>query len=145
MSYVSRSSSRDEKVVHRARYPFVYHLVSWLWLLLLGVFVVGIIAFFQREIEAWTTEMTVTTKRLVLKRGLFNVHTEELPLDTVEEINVQRSFWGQIFNYGRISVAGTGAGGIEFPPSQGPLRFRSAILEARADHVSRQLRSVHPA
>ncbi len=138
MSYVVRSSSRDEVVVYRARFPFVYHLVSWLWLLLLGVFVIGIIVFFQREIVAWTTEMAVTSKRLVLKRGLFDIRTEELPLDSVEEVNVRRSFWGQLFSFGRISVSGTGAGGIEFPDSQAPLRFRAAIQDARG-HVPRVL------
>lgn len=131
MSYVARSSTRDEVLVYRARFPVVYHLVSWLWLLLLGVFVIGIIVFFDREIRAWTTEMAVTNQRLVLKQGLFTIRTEELPLDSVEEVNVKRSLWGQIFSFGRISVAGTGAGGIEFPDAQAPLRFRAAIVEAR--------------
>lgn len=135
MSYVKRSSGRDEVVLYRARFPAVYHLTSWLLLLTLGVVVIGIFAFVQREVRAWTAEMAVTNRRVVLKQGLFNVSTEELPLDTIEEINLSRTFWGQVFGYGRVAVAGTGAGAIAFPDAQAPLRFRGAIEEARAQAV----------
>ncbi|MEN0062864.1 MAG: PH domain-containing protein [Myxococcota bacterium] len=131
MSYVTRSLSRDEVVIHRARFPLVYHLVSWIWLLTLGILLVGILVFIDREVRAWTSEMVVTSRRIVFKQGLFSVRTEELPLDTVEEVNLHRTFWGQIFGYGQISIAGTGSGTIDFPNAQAPLRFRAAIEEAR--------------
>lgn len=128
-------------VLHRARFPVVYHLGSWLLLLTLGILIIGVIGFFQREIRAWTTEMVVTNRRILLKQGLFNITTEELPLDTVEEINLARTFWGQVFGYGQVSVAGTGAGAITFPDAQAPLRFRAAIEEARAEAVRDQASS----
>lgn len=130
MSYVRRSSGPDEVVIHRARFPFVYHLVSWLYLLVFGILVVGIVVFLQREVRAWSTEMAVTSRRVVLKEGLFTIDTEELPLATVEEINLHQSLWGRIFGYGTIAVSGTGAGGIQFPAAQSPLKLRNAIEQA---------------
>ena len=130
--YLKRTLGEDEELVYRARFHWTYHLLSWLWLLVLGVLVVGIVVWLQRSIRAWTTEMGVTSRRVVLKRGLFAISTEELSLSTVEEVNVRQSTWGGILGYGTITVSGTGEGCIEFPIVGDPVGFRAALQDARA-------------
>jgi len=134
MSYVRRSLGEDEEIVYEAGFPWPYHLVSVLYLLLLGIIVVGIIVFLQRQIRAWTTEMVVTSQRIVLKEGWLSISTEELRLDAVEEVNVTQSFWGRLFNFGQLTLGGTGEGSIAFPPANRPVDFRSAIESARMQY-----------
>lgn len=77
--------------------------------------------------DQWITEMAVTSRRIIYKRGLIRRKTAEMNLDKVESVNVSQSILGRIFDYGTIDVRGTG-GGIEGVRSVAePLRFRSAI------------------
>ena len=63
-------------------------------------------------IPAWvkrrTTELAVTNRRVIYKRGFVRRHTIEMNMDKVESVDVDQSFWGRIFNYGTIVVHGTG-------------------------------------
>ena len=129
--YIEKNLVDRETLVYRARFPWWYHVVSWLWLLLLGVVAIGLVVFLVREIRARTTEMGVTSQRLILKQGWIAISTEELSLRTIEEINLTQSLWGRLVGFGRLRVSGTGEGAIAFPPSQDPHAFRAAIAEAR--------------
>ena len=131
-SYIDKSLGDRETLLYRARFPWWYHLVSWLWFLILGIVVVGLVVFIVREIRAWTTEMGVTSQRLILKQGWIGISTEELALWTIEEVNLVQSFWGRICGFGILRVAGTGEGAITFPPAQNPLAFRAAVEKARS-------------
>ncbi len=131
MSYVRRSLGSDERVVYEAGFPWTYHFVSTVYLLVLGIIVVGLVVFVQRCVRAWVTEMAVTSQRVVLKQGFLTIRTEELPLDTIEEINLSQDFWGRLLGHGRLCISGTGDGAIEFPPANRALQFRAAIEDAR--------------
>ena len=61
-------------------------------------------AWFRR----WTTEIDVTDRRIVYKRGFINRHTVEMNMDKVESVDVDQSFWGRLLDYGDIIVRGTG-------------------------------------
>ena len=63
-------------------------------------------AWFQR----WTTEIAITNRRIILKRGFIRRHTIEMNMDKVESVDVDQSLVGRLFNYGDITVRGTGEG-----------------------------------
>lgn len=131
MGYVEQTLSSDEIVVRKAKFHFFQHFVSWLALIFLGVILIGIYIFLKREIRFGTTEIAATNHRIVLKRGWMSRHTEELPVQTVEEISLFQGFWGRLFNFGWIRVTGTGEGCINLPTIAEPMKFRAAIEEAR--------------
>ncbi len=61
-------------------------------------------AWFKR----WTTEIDVTNRRIVYKRGFIKRHTVEMNMDKVESVDVDQSVLGRLLNYGDITIHGTG-------------------------------------
>ncbi len=100
------------------------------------VFFLGLLSFAQKMIIKATTEIAITSKRIVLKRGLVARHIGEISVDRVEGVNVLQGILGRIFNYGRLAVRGMGVGEVIFPPIDDPITFRKAIETARSSATS---------
>ncbi len=95
------------------------------------VFIMGLVRFAQMMIHKATTEIAVTTSRLVYKRGLVARYVGEMNVNRIESVNVLQTFWGRIFGYGRIMVRGMGVGEVILPAIAEPITFRKAIEKAR--------------
>jgi uncharacterized membrane protein YdbT with pleckstrin-like domain len=78
----------------------------------------------------WTTEISVTNQRLVVKRGFLTRRTEELALRAIEEVDFEQGVLGQLFGFGRIAVHGTGVDDMKIPANADPLAFRKAVQRA---------------
>ena len=59
-------------------------------------------------VERLTTEIAVTDKRIIFKRGVFQLHTEETNMDKVASVDVDQTLIGRILGYGTIEIHGTG-------------------------------------
>ncbi len=92
----------------------------------------GLLRYAQMMIIKATTEIAITNKRLVYKRGLIARYVGEMNIDRIEGVNVLQGVWGRIFNYGRIMVRGMGVGEVVLPPIEDPIKFRKAIEKARS-------------
>jgi len=77
----------------------------------------------------WTTEIAVTDKRIIFKRGFINRHTAEMNMDKVANVDVDQSIWGRMFDYGSVHILGTGGiAGIEhLHRIANPIGLRNAI------------------
>jgi uncharacterized membrane protein YdbT with pleckstrin-like domain len=95
------------------------------------IFLMGVLKFAQMLVIKATTEIAVTTSRLIYKRGLVARSVGEMNIDRIEGVSVIQSFWGRIFDFGNVVVRGMGVGEIIFPPIARPLVFRRAIEKAR--------------
>lgn len=100
-------------------------------LMSLFIFILGILRFAQMMVVKATTEIAVTTSRLIYKRGLVARHVGEMSIDRIEGVNVLQSLFGRLFNYGRLAIRGMGVGEVVLPPIDNPLLFRRAIEKAR--------------
>lgn len=79
-----------------------------------------------------TTEMAVTNRRVVLKRGLISRKVEEMRIDYIEGADVNQTMFGRLLGYGQIKVYGTGTESIVFPLfTEDPVNFRRALEAAR--------------
>ena len=130
MSYIERSLGSGEKLIARAHFHWWYSLKAWLALLVLGIFIIGIIIFFDMMIRKWTTEIGVTSHRFVMKTGFFQLRTKEISLSNVEGVSVAQSFWGRLLNYGHLNIEGTGVGAVKIPDIADPVGFRRALESA---------------
>jgi uncharacterized membrane protein YdbT with pleckstrin-like domain len=130
MSYIERSLGSGEKLIARAHFHWWYSLKAWLALIFLGVFIIGIIIFFDMMIRKWTTELGVTSHRFVMKTGFFRLKTNEISLSNVEGVSVAQSFWGRLLNYGHLQIEGTGVGSVKVPDIADPVGFRRALESA---------------
>lgn len=95
------------------------------------ILVMGLFRYAQMMIIKVTTEIVITNKRLVYKRGLVARYVGEMNIDRIEGVNVLQGIVGRIFNYGRVMVRGMGVGEIVLPPIENPLLFRRKIEKAR--------------
>ena len=80
-------------------------------------------AFYQR----WTTEIAVTNKRVILKRGLVVRRTIEMNMSKVESVDVVQSILGRLLGYGDVTIRGTGSSLEPINGIDNPLAFRSSI------------------
>lgn len=92
----------------------------------------GLLRYAQMMIIKATTEIAITNKRLVYKRGLIARYVGEMNIDRIEGVNVLQGVWGRIFNYGRVMVRGMGVGEVVLPSIEDPIKFRKAIEKARS-------------
>lgn len=76
------------------------------------------------------SEFAVTDKRVLIKTGIVTRHTLETILTKVENIGVEQTLWGRMFNFGTLYVTGTGSTKEIFPGIHAPLEFRKAIEAA---------------
>lgn len=77
-----------------------------------------------------STEMGVTSKRVVYKSGVVMRNTAEIRLSKVESVSVRQGFLGRIFGYGDVVIAGTGGNGAVMKGVADPLVFRGKVQDA---------------
>ena len=124
MSYVRKSLVTGERIVHEGRFHWTYKLAAIFWLLLV---VPGLIML----IRIWTTEIAITNRRLICKRGWIARKTDEINLNRIEEVNLEQSVLGRLLGYGKVFCQGTGSADIELPTMADPLRFKKELQEAQ--------------
>lgn len=131
-SYVEQVLVEGERVVHVGRPTLwsVWHLLL-LGLVLLPAFGAGLILWLVAYIRIRSTELAVTTKRVIVKHGFIRRSTIEINLSKVESIQVTQSLLGRVFDFGTLVIAGTGASHAPLEGIAEPLAFRKAFVEAQ--------------
>ena len=155
MSYVQHVLQPGETLLHKSKLHWFIYLpvIPFLAIVLLGaalsskmdgnsgdvnsgvlptsLMVVGAAGAFVTWLRAWirrtTTELAVTDRRVIFKRGLVRRHTVEMNMDKVESVDVDQSILGRLFNYGDVTVRGTGASIEPLRMINDPLHFRSRV------------------
>ncbi|MBY0422817.1 MAG: PH domain-containing protein [Parvularculaceae bacterium] len=159
--YVEKTLASDEHIEYEAEFNWTFNVESWLWCLAAGLtalfycwlqFSVGIrfdalkvgwwltgaaiglalIFLLIHYIYLYTTEIVVTTFRLVFKTGWISRSTQEVSLNKIEEITLEQSVIARLFDFGKLVIRGTGVGVIELPNLDKPIRVRKVIEDARA-------------
>jgi uncharacterized membrane protein YdbT with pleckstrin-like domain len=136
-SYVDTNLLAQEKVLYRA------HTSLWSLapMILLGIVLLALIVGLFVLIAAWiryrTTEFAVTDRRVIAKSGLVSRRTVEMFLDKVESLNVEQSVAGRLFDYGTVTIRGTGATSETFANISAPLVLRKNFMDA-ADSFRRR-------
>ncbi len=148
MGYIEQSLAGEEALITKGRFHWLYYFFAygvlalclavagymyvqarWPWLAAI-LTVIGIIIFLRVMVPIWTTEIGVTSERVVLKQGFLTRHTDEIELPAIEEINVDQGFFGRLLGFGRLTVQGTGDDDVDIPAIASPLRFRTSIQQA---------------
>ncbi len=131
MTYFRNRLAEHEAVVFQGRFHWFSHALAWAALIILGVVIVGVFLFVGMMVRIATTEFAVTSRRVLLKRGLFNIDVDSLSLEAIETVKLHESFIGQLLGFGVVTVHGRGDQCLEFPPMARPDAFMAALEEAR--------------
>ncbi len=136
MSYVASVLQPGERIVRVGRLHWIgyWHAVLFLVLAILcipwaatdglGVVllfcamafgVLAVLSFAHAWFIRWITEIAVTDRRIIYKRGFINRHTVEMNMDKVASVDVDQSILGRMLGYGSIHVVGPGAAASNSP------------------------------
>ena len=131
-SYVEGALVKDERIVHLGHISLwsLWHLFA-LGLLLLPVFGLGLILWVLAYVRYKTTELAITTKRVIVKHGFIRRRTVEININKVESIQVDQEILGRMFNFGTLVIAGAGDPQAPIAGISSPMAFRKAFIEAQ--------------
>ena len=118
-NYVNNHLIRDEHVVVET----MYHWITFLTLR--SLLTLTLAPWFDR----WFSEFVITNRRIIVKTGFISRKTLEMNLSKIESVNVDQSILGRIFNYGSITIIGTGGTKETFHNIAKPIEFRKAFQE----------------
>jgi len=158
--YVERNLLDDEQVVYKGTLHWIV-FIPGLFLILMGVlltmagysipdlfdsgwivfavlpvvfiYIKGSYVLFVALIKSITTELAITSTRIIVKTGLIRRNTTELLHSKVESLNVNQSITGRILGFGTVIINGTG--GIKTPIRHvsKPLEFRKQAMNTVFD------------
>jgi len=149
MGYVEKVLQPDESVTYATTLHWFIFLRAFAWLVLaaaslilwlradawaqffLWYLLVCLVMALLTTLYAWvqreTTELVITSRRVIYKAGLLRRRSVEMNLSKVESVGVTQTVLGRLFGYGQVELKGTGASDSTLPLISDPLRFRSHI------------------
>ena len=150
MGYVEKVLQPEETVIYKTTVHWFAYLQAVLWGVLalisfivslrfdatggaimrwiaLGFLVIAMLLGLLAWIRRVTTELAITSRRIIYKAGLLKRTTFELNRSSVESVGVEQSVFGRLLGYGKVDLKGTGASSQILPLIHDPLRFRSHI------------------
>jgi uncharacterized membrane protein YdbT with pleckstrin-like domain len=104
----------------------------------------GLIGWVYAWIERVTTEIAITDRRIIMKRGLIRRSTVEMNADQIESVSVDQSITGRLFDFGTVTINGTGAGIEPISGVAAPLILRKAVLSVQPRRNSREAAFCRP-
>jgi uncharacterized membrane protein YdbT with pleckstrin-like domain len=151
MKYIDRVLGQNEEIIHETGLHWIVFLAPIACLIVAIVaardlnpndvgktpvaafvaFVFGIMGLcgvIRGLIDWLTTEIAVTTHRVVYKRGLIARDTIEINFNRIEGLDVRQSILGRILNFGTVVIRGTGLGVQPMRDVAGPINLRKAAF-----------------
>ena len=91
---------------------------------------VAIFLLIQQWLQWWVTEIAVTDRRVIYKKGLVRRQTNEMNMDKVESVQIDQSILGRMLDYGDVTILGTGEGFETLRTIGSPIELRNSITGA---------------
>ena len=131
-SYVEAALVKDEQIVHVGHVSLwsMWHLIA-LGIVLLPALGLGLIFIGMAYVRYKTTELAITTRRVIVKHGFIRRRTVEININKVESIQVDQEVLGRMFNFGTLVIAGAGDPQAPIAGISSPMEFRKAFIEAQ--------------
>ena len=146
MGYVTSNLMSGERVIHVGKvHWFIFVPGTVLFLVAIWLFTVAteegigpvfgvvallfaIVSLIRAFIFKISTELAITTKRVITKVGFISRKTVELNHSKVESFNIDQGILGRIFGFGTLVVCGTGGSKTPIPNIGDPLEFRRQAM-----------------
>jgi uncharacterized membrane protein YdbT with pleckstrin-like domain len=88
---------------------------------------VAVVLLIQEWLQWWVTEIAVTNRRVIYKKGLIQRQTNEMNMDKVESVQINQSIFGRMLDYGTVTILGTGEGFETLHTIASPIELRNSI------------------
>jgi uncharacterized membrane protein YdbT with pleckstrin-like domain len=137
MSYVRGNLQNGEVLVYQTRLHWIVYGRAIFWAVL--AIIAGAVAFSGRDqghagafdivasIRRVSTELAVTDRRVIAKVGFIRRRTVEMNRSKIELVRVDQGIMGRLFDFGTITIEGTGGGIEPLVGIDGPIKFRNHV------------------
>jgi hypothetical protein len=149
--FMRRTLLPDEKIIKDARFHWMYVfgcfltlafciMMGWAvqyltyktigfvyWQPVLAALMVGCWMWFWMMLKMWTTEIVLTDKRLIYKRGFFRIQADEVDIEQLASDNVVQSILGRMMDYGAVHIRCIEAADFWLPQIAHPYAFRNEV------------------
>jgi len=140
MGYVERNLTNGEEIIYRANISWgvffrpIILIIFMIWLsskihkyLVCIIVVISLILLFRILLEILTREFALTSRRIMAKKGIIMTHTMEILLSKVESITVTQPLDGRIFNFGTVTIVGSGGSREIFHSIASPYELQKQV------------------
>jgi uncharacterized membrane protein YdbT with pleckstrin-like domain len=151
MSYVQSHLQEGETVVHQTTVHWIVYGRAVFWLVVAAVLyvasmraldadyvkplhlaalaavVLAVLDALRALMRRMSTELAVTSLRVISKTGIIRRRTFEMNRSKIESVLVDQSILGRLFDFGTIIIKGTGGGIDPLVGIDQPMKFRSFV------------------
>ena len=78
--------------------------------------------------KRWTTEIFVTDRRVIFVHGFFDRQSIEVHMNQIESVDVDQTLLGRLFDYGDVTIQGTGNTYEPLRAVDRPIALRNEII-----------------
>jgi uncharacterized membrane protein YdbT with pleckstrin-like domain len=106
--------------------------LAYLWFIL---FIIGLLWLLIRYFRWITTVYAVTSRRVIIQRGILGKDFDEIPVSQVRGVDVHQTFGQRLLGYGTVRVSSEGGnrlGNEDWKGIPKPFRFQKLIENATA-------------
>lgn len=116
MSYLAKNVLLNNELVKvQPKKNPIFLIIKWIWGILgCWLLLIPTIKAIKATVKYCTTEYLVTDKRVLEKYGWISTHTDDMHLAKIENITVNYTFFGKIFNYADVIIQGTNHNNVNF-------------------------------
>ncbi len=155
MGYVESLLAENEVIVVQTRQHWIVWAKSFLVnaILLIGIVVLAVLAtvlagplgiaatiltllpigaFVLTYLQWWNEEYLVTNRRVIQAEGIINKHVIDSSLEKVNDVVLDQSFLGRMFDYGDIEILTASEGGVnKLDKISSPIKFKTEMLNQK--------------
>jgi uncharacterized membrane protein YdbT with pleckstrin-like domain len=104
--------------------------------------IILILPFLIQIINVLSCKLAITNRRVIGKQGFLSTHSLDYPINKIDNVSVDQSFFGRIFSYAKITIKSTNnsangssrfaSNGIRFNGISNANEFRNTLTDAIA-------------
>ena len=128
--YIQNNLMKDEEIIYDGKvsmWPMLPAII--IGLLLIWTVIIPVLLWIAAFVSIKSTEAAFTNKRVIAKFGFIRRHTIDLRLNKIESVQVNQGMFGRIFNYGSLSISGSGNPQAPVPFIANPMKFRNELTQ----------------
>lgn len=140
MTYITQTLAKDETLLAEGKISkwSLFHIYCAAVIFGVSIICLPISAMLllYAYLKIRSTEMGITSKRVIRKSGVIMRDTSEIRLSKVESVSVKQGLLGRMFGYGDVIISGSGGNNAVMKGVKDPLVFRAQAQEA-FEHAQR--------
>ncbi len=104
----------------------------------IGVFLVLVVLLVLQPVVTYlTSEFVITDRRILIKVGFISRRSIEMFISKIESVDVSQDIFGRLFDYGTVTLRGTGGSAEPFRVIAHPIQFRNCIQRIQSHNEGR--------